>query len=276
MSARSEKELLEAFKMLLVGGNVLTNKEAEAYITIVNTGQATAADIYHRLRAKVAFRGISKQTIHGLLGDLEQKGFIKSAITSGKRSHSKPYRPTSPEEALSEYFSATEKLKDVTDDIVTLLELKEKQGDSANNQCIWMHEPKRIALREGIKYLKGAQKSILMFCNDYSWIEEPGVTELLTKKTNEGVGVKILGGTPVPTLESALRKFDKVRRETDIPCVPYSIIDDEQLLIFLNEGFDPKLLATKNIYMVERHSAQFRKVWNGHSTEVWKRCLTSI
>jgi sugar-specific transcriptional regulator TrmB len=268
MSARSEKELLETFKMLLVGGSVLTNKEAEAYVAIISTGQATASDIYGRLRAKAEFQRISKQTIHGLLNDLCQKGFVRSAITSGKRSHSKPYKPTSPEDALSEYFSATEKLKDVTDDVVTLLELKEKQGDSGKDQCIWMHEPKRIALREGIKYLRGAKKSILMFCNDYSWIEEPGVTELLTKKTNEGVDVKILGGTPAPALRSVLAEFDKVRRQTGIPCVPYSIIDDEQLLIFLNEGFDPKLLATKNIYMVERHSAQFRKVWNEHSKEV--------
>jgi sugar-specific transcriptional regulator TrmB len=268
MSARSDKELLETFKMLLAGGNVLTNKEAETYITIINMGQATAADIYRRLRAKAEFQGISKQTIHRLLNDLEKKGFIRSAISSGKRSHSKPYRATSPEEALSEYFSATERLKDVTDDVVTLLELKEKQGDSANNQCIWMHEPKRIALREGIKYLKGAKKSILLFCNNYSWIEEPGVSELLTKKTNEGLDVRILGGTPAPALQSVLERFHKVRRETNIPCVPYSIIDDGQLLIFLNEGFDPKLLATKNVYMVERHSAQFRKVWDEHSTEV--------
>lgn len=268
MSARSEKELLETFKMLLVNGSVLTNKEAEIYMTIINAGQVTATDVYRRLRAKAEFLKISKQTIHGLLSDLEQKGFIRSAIASGKRSHSKPYRPTSPEEALSGYFDATEKLKDVTDDVVTLLELKEKQGDSANNQSIWMHEPKRIALREGIKYLKGAKKSILMFCNDYSWIEESGVTELLTKKTNDGLDVKILGGTPAPALQSALKKFNNVRRETDIPCVPYSVIDDEQLLIFLNEGFDPKLLSTRNIYMVERHSAQFKKVWNGHSKKV--------
>jgi sugar-specific transcriptional regulator TrmB len=268
MSARSEKELLETFKTLLVSGNVLTNREAEAYVTIISTGHATAADIYRRLKAKAEFQGISKQTIHGLLNDLCQKGFIRSAIASGKRSHSKPYKPTYPEDALSEYFSATEKLKDVADDVVTLLELKEKQGDSANNQCIWMHEPKRIALREGIKYLRGAKKSIHMFCNNYSWTEEPGVTELLTKKTNEGLDVKILGGTPASALRSSLAGLDKVRRQTGIPCVPYSIIDNEQLLIFLNEGFDPKLLATRNIYMVERHSAQFGSIWNEHSTKV--------
>ena len=268
MSTRSEKEPLETFKMLLVSGNVLKNKEAEVYVAIIKTGQATAADIYRQFRAKAEFPKISKQTIHELLSELERRGFIRTAITSGRRSHSKPYRPTSPEDALSEYFSATESLKDVTDDVVTLLELKEKQGDNANDQCIWMHEPKRIALREGIKYLKGAKKSVLMFCNDYSWIEEPGIIESFTRKISEGLDVKILGGTPPRALQSALKKFAKVRRETDIPCVPYSIIDEERLLIFLNEGFDPKLLATKNTYMVERYSAQFEKVWTGHSKEV--------
>jgi sugar-specific transcriptional regulator TrmB len=268
MSARSEKELLETFKTLLVNGNVLTSKEAEVYTTIINAGEATAADIYHRLKGKAEFLRISKQTIHGLLSDLKRKGFIRDAITSGKRSHSKPYRPTLPEDALSEYFSATEKLKDVTDDVVTVLELKEKQSDGTNNQAIWMHEPKRIAIREGRKYLQGAKKSILMFCNDYSWIEETGVTELLTKKANEGLDIRIMGGIPVPALQSALKKFGKARRETDIPCVPYSIIDDKQLLMFLNEGFDPKLLATRNVYMVKRYSAQFAKVWSEHSKEV--------
>jgi hypothetical protein len=107
-----------------------------------------------------------------------------------------------------------------------------------------------------------------MFCNDYSWTEEPGITELLTKKANDGLDVKILGGKPTLALRNALARFDKVRRQTDIPCVPYSIIDNEHLLIFLNEGFDPKLLATRNIYMVERHSAQFGTIWNEHSTEV--------
>lgn len=268
MSARSEKEPIETFKTLLVSSNVLTNKEAEVYVAVIKTGQATAADIHRQLKAKAEFPKISKQTIHGLLSDLEGKGFIKAAITSGKRSHSKPYRPTSPEDALSEYFSAIESLRDVTDEVVTSLELKMKQGDNANTHSIWMHEPKRIAIREGIKCLRSAKKSVLMFCNDYSWIEEPGVTEILAKKIKDGIDIKILGRTPAPALLSSLKKFDKVRRETDIPCVPYSIVDEEQLLIFVNDGFSPKLLDTKNVYMVERHSAQFEKVWNEHSKEV--------
>ncbi len=200
---------------------------------------------------------------------LKEKGFIKCTIASGRRTHSTLYRSNSPEDALVNYFGAIDQLKDVTDQVVALLEQKyEQQGDKANDQNIWMFEPWKIALREGIKYLEGAKKSILMYCNNHSWIEEPGIAAALRKKMNEALDVRILGGPPPTALQRIMKKFNKIRKETSIPCTPYCIVDEEQLLIFLNDGFDPKLLATKNTYIVERHSAQFSKVWEEYSKEV--------
>lgn len=267
ISIRSEKDVLDTFKSLLVD-RVLSNRQAEVYITLISLGQATASELHDRIKDKLKVAGtekISKSIVYIILDDLEQMGFIKSALTPGVKSHSKPYRPVSPEEALEQHFSETEQLKDISNQVVTLLELKQKQGSKVNKQDIWMHETKKVALNEGLKQLEGAKKAILMYCNDYSWIEEQGIAELLTKKINERLDVRILGKSPAPTLQNSLSQFDSVRKETAIPCNPYCIVDDEQLLTFLNDGFNPKLLITKNTYMVMRHSAQFKEIWDNHS-----------
>ncbi len=267
ISIRGEKDVLDTFKSLLID-RVLSNRQAEVYITLISLGQASASEIYEKIEDKPRVAGtekISKSLDYTILDDLEQKGFIKSALKSGIKSHSKPFRPVSPEEALAQHFSETEQLKDIANQVVTLLELKERNGSKTNKQDIWMHETKRVALNEGIKQLHEARKAILMYCNDYSWIEEPGIAEVLAKKISEGIDVRILGKTPAPTLLNSLSQFDTVRKETTIPCNPYCIVDDEQLLTFLNEGFNPKLLITRNTYMVMRNSAQFKEIWENYS-----------
>lgn len=267
ISIRGEKDVLDTFKSLLVD-RVLSNRQAEVYITLISLGQASASEIHEKIKDKPRVAGIekiSKSVVYIILNELEQRGFIKSALKSGIKSHSKPFRPVSPEEALAQHFSETEQLKDISNQVVTLLELKEKGGSKANKQDIWMHETRRVALNEGLKQLEGAKKAILMYCNDYSWIEESGIAEVLTKKIKERIDVRILGKTPAPTLQTNLSQFNAVRKETSIPCNPYCIVDDEQLLTFLNDGFNPKLLITKNTYMVMRHSAQFKEIWQNHS-----------
>ena len=219
ISIRGEKDVLDIFKSLLVD-RVLSNRQAEVYITLISLGQASASEIYDKIKDKYVAAGIekiSKSIVYIILDELEQRGFIKSALKPGIKSHSKPFRPVSPEEALAQHFSETEQLKDISNQVVTLLELKEKSGSKANKQDIWMHETKKVALNEGLKQLEGAKKAILMYCNDYSWIEEPGIAEVLTKKINDRIDVRILGKTPAPTLQTSLSQFNAVRKETSIP-----------------------------------------------------------
>jgi len=264
---RGEKDTLDAFKSLLVG-RVLSYRQAEVYVTLISLGQASASEIFNRIKNKPKVAGlekISKPAVYNILDELEERSFVKSAVTPGTKSNSKPYRPVPPDDALEEYFNQTDDLKDTANQVVTLMELKEKQGKKTGKQDIWMHGTKKIALREGLKHLESAKKTILMYCNDYSWTEEPGVTDLLIEKINDGIDVKILGKQPASTLRGNLIAFDAVRRETTIPCNPYCVVDDEHLLTFLNDGFSPKLLVTRNTYMVMRHSAQFSEIWENYS-----------
>jgi sugar-specific transcriptional regulator TrmB len=267
MDVRNKQEPLTTFKNLLINSGVLRYREAEVYVTLVDMGQATAAEIHRCLKGKTALNKIAIQSVHKILERLRKNGFIKSTVVSGKRAHSKQYKANSPEDALKPYFNGTERLKDMLNEVVARLEINEQKSAKVD-QSIWLYEPKRIAIREGIKHLKKAKETILLRCNDYTWIQQAGIGEAIMKKVEEGLEVRILGATPKESIQNALIKFNNVRKQTTIPCAPYCLIDREQLLIFFSEGLEHRLMATKNMYMVDHYSAQFDDVWEKHSTEV--------
>jgi hypothetical protein len=148
--------------------------------------------------------------------------------------------------------------------VVALLEKKyEEHNSSDNDQNVWVYEPHKTALREGIKHLKSAKKTIAVYSNNYSWlVQHQAVRDTIKKQIKAGLEIKLLGLTPVDSIKRTLEEFNHVRRETTIPCTPYCLIDGEQLLVAFNEGLDTKLLATKNTYLLDRHSTQFNKLWD--------------
>jgi sugar-specific transcriptional regulator TrmB len=270
VSARKVQEPLETFKILLINRGILTDKEAEVYTAVIDMGQATATTVYQRLRSSSVFKSVAKQTVHRLLTDLKRRGLIKSTVTSGKRGHSTVYKAIPPETPLSEHFNETEKLKDVTEQIVALMEQKSEPEEKIQDQNLWIYEPQKIALKEGLKCLENAKKSVLVYCNDYTWAQLPGIMELLKKKMNEKLDVRIIGGILPERSNNCLKAFNRVMRETDIPCLPYCLMDKECMLFFFNDIVLPgyKVLQTKNAYMVERYSAQFEKIWANHSRKL--------
>ena len=268
MDVRSDldpKESLGTFKSLLISSAILSDREAEVYVTVITMGQATSADIHRRLE-KSPFRNIAVQSIHKILERLQRRGFIKGTISSGKRKHSTFFRANAPEGPLEHHLNAAEKLKDSVNEVVALLEKKYEEHDcDDNDQSIWVYEPHATAFREGLKHLRGAKKTIAVHSNNYSWLVQPqgqGVKDTLKRKMKDGVEVRLLGLAPVDSIKSTLEEFNSVRRETAVPCIPYCLIDGQQLLIAFNEGLDTKLLATKNTYLLDRHSAQFSKTWD--------------
>lgn len=271
MDVRREKDTLETFKRLLISRHILNDREAETYFILINLGQATAADIHRKLILKPEFRDTAPQTVHKFLETLRTNGFVKVTASSGKRGHSKLYKANSPESALAleKYFDDTDSLKDVMNDVVAVLEINNQKANGSSQQGIWVHEPQKTALREGVKCLRSAKKSVIIYSNNYSWIvEEPSIGQILMKKIEAQVEVRLLGSTPKDTVRNSVSVFDNVRKETDIPCMPYCIVDGQELLLILNESFNAKLFATQNGYMVDHFASQFEKIWNNHSKGV--------
>ena len=266
MDVGNEKNPFATFKELLISSGVLTEKDAEIYIAIIYMGQACATDVHKRLVQKTKFKTIAPQTVYKLLENLRTKGFIKGTVSSGRRAHSKMFTANPPEEPLEAYFNANDKLRDATNDAVALFEKTyEAKGNKDNDQNLWVSEPHKTAIREGTKILQSAEKSILMYSNNYSWIQHEQIADVLREKMADGIRVSLLGAPAADSVKGDLACFNKIRRETSIPCMPYCLVDGKHLLMVFNEGSDAKLLATRNKYMVDHYSAQFDKIWKKYS-----------
>jgi len=269
MEIRSEKESLETFKRLLISRQILTDREAEMYMILVDLGQATATEIHRKLKQKPEFGRIARPTVHVYLETLRTYGFAKVTAASGKRKHSKIYKANPPEGALKNHFDDNETLKVLIGDVVAKLEINNQKMNGVHEQNLWVYEPQEPALLEGIRCLKNARKSIAIYCNDYSLIvQQPSIGQLLRKKIKDGVTVRLLGAPPKDTVRNTVAQFDRVRKETSIPCMPYCIVDGQDLLLVLNENFGSKLFTTQNGYMVDHFTSNFDKIWNEYGKAV--------
>lgn len=164
----------------------LTSYEAKLLIALTQYGSGTVADIH-------ALSGIPRSAVYGVITKLNNKGLIESQNTKPMR-----YRSLSPDRLI-------EKLKATYENAVIFsreqLELLYKnQAGTEEENSVWSISGVKKVNDKMLEVLESSREEII-FASSYSSLNEvikvypvmDGIKQLVRKKINEGVQVKITG-----------------------------------------------------------------------------------
>lgn len=248
MFGLEDMEIFQALK-----GLGLTEYEARVYITLLESGSMTAAEIS-------SISGIPYSRIYEVLARLEKKGWVEAL--SGRP---KLYKPHSPSEAVKTVKTELEKQLENYENILIerLQPLYEKQ--------ISIERPKVYIIR-GIENIlaritemfEGAKKKVMISMSDINVEDVKVIEDTLRSLRLRNIKVEILTSTSSkPEILSKLSRYGEVRVRDRL----YGggvIVDDHEVMLLLAEKDRNTVLAiwSTHIELATLARDYFYYLWN--------------
>jgi len=241
-----EKDPFEELQLFLVQTYRLDEIDAKIYTLALKKGMVTSGIVINEMPE------LHQPTVSDKLRRLANKGFlaatprVRGTKSDAKRYPSK-YLPVSPRLVLKDSLAIYEHVNKVVlsqiDEHMEVLSTKESEE---LDEDIWITKPEEIAMIRWASAIQNAKNSVQIYSHDCTWFNDDGIRNALRTASSQGVKVEVIATQPDSRVISGLSKIGINVNLTNLPNIPFCVIDKKLLFIPFRGG----KLGTRYLFLM--------------------------